>query len=394
VEAVPRVDQHGRPVDPAARKLMNITMQTLGRVAIIGGTVLVAVINLYLFAEVEQFSKAQKAAIYRDVYLSSLLIPFISVAGVVLAHFLRDRDLRRLVAQGMAPLEARKLLDRSEELPAPNWWILGGSFAFVVFTLGIGFSNIAWNQEIIFAGSMAIVIFLIAKLARALEPDARATLIGTAILIFVYRSTPNAGNGLTWWMIDELKFDERFLAVLSLIGGALTLVGMFIFRRFMAERSIGYIVGWLTVVGTVFSLPIVGLYYGLHHWTAALSGGVVNAHFIVLMNIAIESPLVQISIIPMLAWIANSAPSNLKATYFAIMASFGNLALSASRLGTKYLNETFVVTREVRDAATGAVKVPADYSQLGELLIVQTLLVLVLPFAAILMVRALRLKWA
>ena len=42
----------------------------------------------------------------------------------------------------------------------------------------------------------------------------------------------------------------------------------------------------------------------------------------------------QIAMIPMLAWIANSAPANLKATYFAIMASFTNLALSFSQLGT------------------------------------------------------------
>src|SRR6187551_528128 len=31
VEAVPRVDRHGRLIDPAARKLMHTTMQTLGR---------------------------------------------------------------------------------------------------------------------------------------------------------------------------------------------------------------------------------------------------------------------------------------------------------------------------------------------------------------------------
>ena len=59
--------------------------------------------------------------------------------------------------------------------------------------------------------------------------------------------------------------------------------------------------------------------------------------------------------IPMLAWIAKNAPAELKATFFAVMASFTNLALSASSLGTKYLNEIFVVTREVRDRATGAV---------------------------------------
>jgi hypothetical protein len=92
--------------------------------------------------------------------------------------------------------------------------------------------------------------------------------------------------------------------------------------------------------------------------------------------------------IPMLAWIANSAPQNLKATYFAIMASFTNLALSASQLGTKYLNQAYVVTREIKDAASGAVQTPADYGQLGELLIVQLVIGFALPFTAILISRS------
>jgi hypothetical protein len=76
------------------------------------------------------------------------------------------------------------------------------------------------------------------------------------------------------------------------------------------------------------------------------------------------------------------------------MASFSNLALSASQLGTKYFNQVYTISREVKDAATGAVTTPADYSQLGELLIVQLAIGLALPFAAILVVRALRLRWA
>ncbi|MGH8509722.1 MAG: hypothetical protein ACREVH_13555, partial [Gammaproteobacteria bacterium] len=87
------------------------------------------------------------------------------------------------------------------------------------------------------------------------------------------------------------------------------------------------------------------------------------------------------------AWIANSAPANLKATYFAVMASFTNLALSLSQLGAKYLNQIFIVTREVRDPATGVLQAPADYSQLGTLLSVQILLSLALPFGAILFAR-------
>jgi hypothetical protein len=76
------------------------------------------------------------------------------------------------------------------------------------------------------------------------------------------------------------------------------------------------------------------------------------------------------------------------------MASFTNLALSLSQLGTKYLNEIFVVTREVKDAVTGAVQTPADYSQLGPLLIVQVLLGLALPFAAIMFAKVTRFKSA
>ena len=394
VEAVPRVDEHGKPVPQEARKLMNTTMQTLGRVALIGGLALVAAINLYLFTGVERLTEPEKIEVYRQIYLAALVIPFISFAGIALAWLLRRRELRRLVAQGMDRAQARKLLEAPEERPAANWWILGGSLVFVAFTLGMGLGNFAYNQEVIFTGSLAIILFLIVKLTRELEPEARATLIGTAAVIFVFRAIPGPGEGLTWWMIDVLKFDQRFLAVLSLIASVLTLFGMFLFRRFMAVRSIAYVVGFLTIVGMVLSLPIVGLYYGLHQWTASLTGGMVDARFIVIVNTALESPLGQIAMIPMLAWIANSAPQNLKATYFAIMASFTNLALSASQLGTKYLNQMFVVSREVKDATTGAVKVAADYGQLGELLVVVLVIGVLMPFAAILVVRASGLRWA
>ena len=89
----------------------------------------------------------------------------------------------------------------------------------------------------------------------------------------------------------------------------------------------------LSVAAAVLSVPIIGMFYGLHEWTAAHTGGRVDARVIALINTALESPLGQIAMIPMLAWIANSAPAHLKATYFAVMASFSNLALSASQLG-------------------------------------------------------------
>jgi hypothetical protein len=62
VEAVPRVDPQGQPVADEERRLGHASMQTLGRVAIIGGTVLVAGANVVLFRGAEAMTAAQKAA--------------------------------------------------------------------------------------------------------------------------------------------------------------------------------------------------------------------------------------------------------------------------------------------------------------------------------------------
>jgi MFS family permease len=394
VEAVPKLDRNGNPFDANTKRLMHTTMQTLGRVAIIGGGVLVALLNVYMFDDAQNMGEAQKVEVYIFIYQLALLIPLISVLGVTLGYYLKWKEYKRVRELGHNRHEAWRIVNVQEEAPPPNWWILGGSLVFVIFTLSMGLGNIPYNQEIIFIGSMGIVLFLMSRLVKVLDVNARRTLVGTALIIFIYRATPTPGPGATWWMIDELVFDQQFLSILSLIGASLTLFGMFIFRRFMAERSIAYIVVALTIVSTILTLPIVGMYYGLHEWTAAMTGGIVDARFIALVDTALESPLGQIAMIPMLAWIANSAPAQLKATFFAVMASFTNLALSASQLGTKYVNQIFTVTREVKDPKTGAVTVPANYDELGILLITVTLLVFALPLIVIFIVKRTRLQSA
>ncbi len=332
--------------------------------------------------------------IYIRIYEIALVIPVVSVAGVLLSGILKRRELRRLLGHGIDAVKAGDMVHGQVERTSPNWWILGGSLVFVIFTITMGLTEVPYNQEIIFAGSMLIILFLISRLLKVLDPAARNVLLGTAIIIFVYRAMPTPGAGQTWWMIDELGFDQQFLSVLSLISSALALFGMFIFRRFMAERSIAYIVVFLTLISTLLTFPIIGMYYGLHTWTAAVTGGIVDAHFIALVDTAIESPLGQVAMIPMLAWIANSAPAKLKATFFAVMASFTNLALSASTLGTKYVNQFYTVTREVSDRDTAVVSVPADYSELGWLMITVAALTLLLPLAAIGLVKMTRLRSA
>ena len=215
VEAVPRVDERGLPIEEARLKLMHTTMQTLGRVAIISGGILVAFINLYLFTGVENLPKEKVAEIYQHVYLLALTIPAVSVLGVITASILRLRAKRRLQSQGMTSDQVAALLDRPAEPTRPNWWILGGSLLFVLFTLTVGVADFPFNEEIVFAGSMAIVSVLMVRLTRELTPDARHVLVGTALVVFVFRSVPGPGEGATWWMIDKLKFDQQFLSAFA-----------------------------------------------------------------------------------------------------------------------------------------------------------------------------------
>jgi len=394
VEAVPRFDKDGHAINAGQIRLMHTTVQTLGRVAIIGGSVLVAMLNVYMFDGVQAMTEAEKISTYVKIYEFALVIPLISIIGVLLGSWFKFRDYLHFRQQGHDRQIAWEMIHGDTEKISPNWWILGGSLVFVIFTVSLGLTDLEYNQEIIFLGSFLIVGFLMWRLIQVLDPEARNILLGTALIIFVFRAMPGPGPGSSWWMIDELAFDQQFFSVLSLIASGLTLIGMFLFRRFMAERSIAYIVVFLTLASTFLSLPIIGMYYDLHVWTAAHTGGVVDARFIALVDTALESPLGQIAMIPMLAWIANSAPANLKATFFAVMASFTNLALSLSQLGTKYLNQIYTVKREVKDPETGTITTPADYSELGMLLMTVTALGLFLPILVIILVKRTRLKSA
>ena len=81
---------------------------------------------------------------------------------------------------------------------------------------------------------------------------------------------------------------------------------------------------------------------------------------------------------PVAGGIARNAPSHMKATFFGYLPHSPTL-LCPPAPGTKYLNEVFVVTREVKDKITDEIVTMADYSELGLLLITVLPITLVVP---------------
>ncbi len=358
VEAVPSHNEDGTLIEEKKLQTMHVTMQTLGRIAIVAGGATVAGVGGWLATVLS----------YATMYWISLVIPLISVLGVLLGSWIKLRRKKRLGRENISPEQTRQISPpRLQKLKA-NWYILAGSAAFVIFSLIFGLSAMPLKEEVIFTGSVGIIALLMGQILKSLSPDKRREIIGLAVIIFVFRAMPTAGAGAGWWQIDVLGFDEAFFGTLRQFAALLAIAGMFALRGWMTRRPIPYLVVFLSIYGAIMMMPFISMYYGLHEWTEATFG--FGARTIAMVDTMADSPLGQVAMIPMLAWIAKEAPKNQKATYFAVMAAFTNLALSASQLGTKYLNKIFVIER-------------GRYDELGVLMITVALISLILPIMTV-----------
>ena len=174
VEAVPTHDPLGQPLSDVALHAMHTTMQTLGRIAVMSGALLTAVFNIWLFSGVETLSQVEKSTLYLRVYQGSLAIPLISVLGIWLWRGRENGEERR-----------------ANTMTKPNMMLLMGSAIFIAFTVGMGLLPWRWvqqyGQEVVFVGSLAILIFLIRNLTTKLPYEAKQTLWATAVVIFMFQ---------------------------------------------------------------------------------------------------------------------------------------------------------------------------------------------------------------
>jgi MFS family permease len=333
-EVVPRTNPDGtvRRKEDVDRDLGMV--QILGRLALSLGAFAVAGLGGWL----------ANVLSYETVILTGLIIPVISASGAALVK-----------------------LETSESRPT-DWRILGGGLAFGVTITILALSGLPYNQELVFVISMVVVVAMLARVTGGIPPDTRLRILYAALIIFAFRATPGVGEGFRWFTIDILGFDEAFYGTLAQIGSGIALVAAWLLSDLITRKPVAAVLLWLTILGGVLSIPTLMLVYRLDLWTEALFG--VGARTIAIIDAAAASPLAQLSMVPLLTLIAIYAPPAHRATWFALMASFMNLALIAGQLGTKYLNLVFVVGR-------------GSYDQLPVLALTVVVIGLAVPLAAI-----------
>jgi MFS family permease len=333
-EVVPRHNPDGSP-RPKQEIDHDLGMvQVLGRLALSFGIFSVAGLSGWL---------AQHLS-YDKVFLLGLIVPAISVTGALLVR-----------------------LETSERRPI-DWRILGGGIAFGVVVTALGISRIPFGQEVVFVISMAVVIWMLTRVTQEIDHTTRMRIAFAAIIIFAFRAVPGIGDGYTWFAIDVLGFDEAFFGVLGQIGAGVAIAAAWMLSDVVTRKPVAQVLLWITILGTILSLPSLVLVFRLHEVTEQLFG--IGARTIALFDTVATTPLAQLSMIPLLTLIAIYAPPGHRATWFALMASLMNLALVAGSLLTKYLNLLFPVNR-------------GDYDNLPILAVLVSVISFVVPLTVI-----------
>jgi len=295
-------------------------IQTLGRMALLAGGISVGYLSGWLADTIGS----------RGTFAAAAALPALVALSVV---FLRSAPPRAVPSRAEGPLAGGRA-----------HLVMAVGLAYAALGVTLESLGVRFSKEIVLIVSIVLIGLLLKRVGIS-----RGVAVAS-IVIFLFRATPTVGQGYSFWAIDRLGFDQRFLGVLAQVSAVVGLVGLLVFRKTIVKRPVSFTLLWVVLAGAVLYLPNIGLFYGLHERLG------VSARTLAFIDTTISAPLAQLTMVPMLILIAKTAPRGAEATMFAIMASLMNLALSASQLFTEYLNELFQVTQR-------------DYSNLGALMI-------------------------
>ncbi|MCU0503140.1 MAG: hypothetical protein MUC51_15505 [Anaerolineae bacterium] len=334
-EVVPRTEPDGTP-RPQSQIDHDLGMvQILGRLALSFGALSVAGLAGYLANRLP----------YETVFLIGLAIPVISASGAILVKL------------------------ETSESRSTDWRILGGGLLFGAAVVLIGYLEVPYAQEFTFLLSLTVIVTMLNHVTSDIDNDTRLKILYAALIIFFFRATPGVGEGYRWFTIDVLGFDEAFYGILGQIGAAIALVAAWLLSDAITRVPVARVLLWLTILGGILAIPNLLLVYRVDLWTEETFG--FGARTIAIIDAAATSPLAQLSMVPLLTLIAIYAPPSKRAVWFALMASFLNLALIAGQLATKYLNHAFLIER-------------GNYEELPALVLTAVVLGVAIPLAAIL----------
>ncbi|TVP61190.1 MAG: folate/biopterin family MFS transporter [Nodularia sp. (in: Bacteria)] len=138
--------------------------------------------------------------------------------------------------------------------------------------------------------------------------------------VFVWLATPTADAAFFFFSTNELHFQPEFLGRVRLVTSGASLIGIWIFQRFLKGVSFRKIFAWSTVLSSVLGMTMLLL---VTHTNRTLG---IDDHWFSLGDSLILTVMGQIAYMPVLVLAARLCPPGVEATLFAVLMSVSNLA--------------------------------------------------------------------
>lgn len=141
-----------------------------------------------------------------------------------------------------------------------------------------------------------------------------------AAFIFIWQATPSADSAFFYFTTNELGFEPEFLGRVRLVTSVASLIGVWLFQRFLKNIPFRSLMGWTTVISTVLGMTALIL---VTHTNRTLG---IDDHWFSLGDSLILTMMGQIAWMPILVLAARLCPEGVEATLFALLMSINNLA--------------------------------------------------------------------
>ena len=138
--------------------------------------------------------------------------------------------------------------------------------------------------------------------------------------LFAWQATPTADSAFFFFSTNELGFEPEFLGRVRLVTSFASLIGIYLFQRYLKTVPFRKILGWSTVIAAALGMTTLLL---VTHANRALG---IDDHWFSLGDSLILTVVGQITWMPVLVLSARICPKGVEATLFALLMSIWNLS--------------------------------------------------------------------
>jgi folate/biopterin transporter len=147
----------------------------------------------------------------------------------------------------------------------------------------------------------------------------KSILLPTAF-IFLWQATPSADSAFFYFTTNELGFEPEFLGRVRLVTSLASILGIWVYQRFLKAISFRLILGWSTVISAVLGMTTLLL---VTHTNRSLG---IDDHWFSLGDSLILTVMGQIAFLPVLILSARLCPVGIEASLFALLMSIWNMS--------------------------------------------------------------------